>query len=74
MSYDEVLLETEEKMEKAIEIFSNELRGIRSGRATPGLVENIRVDYYGTPTPLKHIANISIPESRLLVIKPFDKN
>ena len=74
MSYDEVLLETEEKMEKAIEIFSNELRGIRSGRATPGLVENIRVDYYGTPTPLKHIANISIPEARLLVIKPFDKS
>lgn len=72
MSYEEVLLEAEEKMEKAQSVFSDELRGIRSGRATPGLVDGIRVEYYGSPTPLKQLANISIPEPRLLVIKPFD--
>ena len=73
-SFEDVALETEEKMEKALEILKNELRGIRSGRATSGLVDNIRVDYYGSPTPLKQIANISVPEPRLLVIKPFDSS
>ena len=72
MSVQEVLKETEDKMKKALEIFSDELKGIRSGRATPGLVENIRAEYYGSPTPLKQIANISAPEARLLVIRPFD--
>lgn len=72
MSYEEILLETEEKMEKATAIFSDELKGIRTGRATPGLVENIRVDYYGSPTPLKQISSISVPEARMLVVKPFD--
>ena len=71
-SFEDVILETEEKMEKALDVFKNELRGIRSGRATSGLVDNIRVEYYGSPTPLKQIANISVPEPRLLVIKPFD--
>jgi len=46
--------------------------GIRTGRASPGLVENIRVDYYGSPTPLQHMANVSIPEPRMIMIKPFD--
>ena len=72
MSYDEILLEAEEKMDKAVKVFSEELKGIRTGRATPGLVENIRVEYYGAPTPLKQIANISVPEAQLIVIKPFD--
>lgn len=72
MSFDDVLLDTEDKMDKAIDVFSNEARGIRTGRATPGLIENVRVEYYGSPTPLKQIATISVPEARLLVIKPFD--
>ena len=70
--YEEILLETEERMEKAVEHLVTEFRGIRSGRATPGLVENIRVDYYGTMTPLSQMAQVSVPEARVLVIKPFD--
>ena len=70
--YDEILLDTEERMEKAVEYLITEFRGIRSGRATPGLVENIRVDYYGSMQPLKATASIAIPEPRLIVIKPFD--
>ncbi len=74
MTYDEIVEETEEKMAKSVENFGNELRGIRTGRATSGLVENIRVEYYGTLTPLKQIANISIPEARQIVIRPFDNS
>jgi len=59
-------------MQKAIEVMNNEFRGIRTGRASPALVENIKVDYYGSPTPLKQIANISVPEPRSIIIKPFD--
>lgn len=69
---NEMLVEVEEKMEKAVEVYATEVRGIRTGRATPGLVENVRVDYYGSPTPLKQIASISVPEPRLIVIKAFD--
>lgn len=72
MTTQELLKDVEEKMEKAVAVFTNEVKGIRTGRATPGLVENIRVEYYGSPTPLKQIASISVPEPRLLVIKPFD--
>lgn len=72
MSFQEVLDTTEEKMSKAVEVFSNELKGIRTGRATPGLVDNIRADYHGSPSPLKQIAAISVPEARVIVIKPFD--
>ena len=72
MSYDEVLLDAEERMEKCVEHLTGDYRGIKSGRATPGLVEGIRVDYYGSPTPLKQLANIGAPEPALLVIKPFD--
>jgi ribosome recycling factor len=70
--YDEILLDTDDRMEKAVEHLVTEYRGIRSGRATPGLVENIRVEYYGSMQPLKATANIAIPEPRLIVIKPFD--
>ncbi|MBI4605870.1 MAG: ribosome recycling factor [Planctomycetes bacterium] len=72
MDYDTIVLETEERMETALEVFKEKLRGMRTGRANPGLVENVRVDYYGSPTPLKQIANIGAPEADLLVIKPFD--
>ena len=72
MDRDTLLLETDERMEKAIEVLIDKYRGMRTGRANPGLVENVRIDYYGTPTPLKQIANIAAPEADLLVIKPFD--
>ncbi len=72
MPVDDILLEAQDKMEKALEVLINELKGIRTGRATPGLVENVRVEYYGSPTPLKAIAGISAPDPRLLIIKPFD--
>lgn len=70
--YDDIQLEAEDRMDKAVEHLTTEFRGIRSGRATPGLVENIRVDYYGSMQPLKGAAAIAIPEPRMIVIKPFD--
>jgi ribosome recycling factor len=59
-------------MEKAVEFLHDELRAFRSGRASPGLVENLKVDYYGTATPIRSLATISAPEADMLVIKPFD--
>ena len=72
MDQDEILLDAEERMEIAVEIYQSQLQGLRTGRATPGLVDSIRVDYYGSPTPLKQIANISAPEPQQIVIRPFD--
>lgn len=69
---EEVILDAEERMTKALDHLREEMRGMRTGRAHPGLVESIRIDYYGTPTPLKQLANISVPEPDQLVIKPFD--
>jgi ribosome recycling factor len=59
-------------MEKAAQVFGTNLRGIRTGMASAGLVENIRVDYYGSPTPLRQLAQIAIPDPQLIVIKPYD--
>ena len=70
--YDDILLDTEDKMEKAVAHVVTEFNHIRTGRATPGLVDGVKVDYYGAPTPLKQLATISVPEARLIVIKPFD--
>ena len=72
MPTDDILLECEEKMEKAVEFFRKELRGIRTGRASAGLVEHIRVEYYGSPTELRQLASIAVPEPDMIVIKPFD--
>ncbi len=72
MDQDEILLDAEERMEKAVQVFQGQLQGLRTGRATPGLVDSIRVDYYGSPTPLKQMANISVPEPQQIVIRPFD--
>jgi len=72
MDYDTIILESAEKMEHCVEHFQGELRGVRSGRATPGLVDSIKVEYYGTPTPLGQMSQISVPEPRMIVIKPFD--
>ena len=71
MPIDDILFDAEEHMEKAVEHLRHELRGIRTGRASPALVEHVMVEYYGTATPLKSIASISIPESNQLLIKPF---
>jgi len=68
-----VLDDTGEKMAKAVEHTSVELSTIRTGRASPALVEKLKVEYYGTPTPLQQIAGIGTPEPRLLVISPYDK-
>lgn len=72
MPVDDILLECEEHMEKAFDHLQQELRGIRTGRASPGLVEHIKVDYYGTPTDLRNIAAINIPEATQILIKPFN--
>ena len=71
---DDVMREAEDKMRKAVSVNLEELSSIRSGRATPALLSKIMVDYYGTQTPLNQIANMSVPEPRLLVISPYDKN
>jgi ribosome recycling factor len=71
MPADDILLDCEEAMEKAVEHLKHELRGIRTGRASPAMVENVKVDYYGSPTDLKSIASISVPEATQLLIKPF---
>ncbi len=72
MEPDEILLDAEDRMKKAADNFLHGLSGLRTGRATPGLVDSIRVDYYGSPTPLKQIATISVPEPQQIVIKPYD--
>lgn len=69
---DNVRLETKNKMDKTVEFLSQELSGLRTGKAHPSLVDTITVDYYGTPTRLRDIANISTPEPRLIVVNPFD--
>ena len=71
---DETVLDAEERMSKALDFMRDECRGMRTGRAHPGLVETIRVDYYGTATPIKDMASISVPEADQIVIKPFDAN
>ena len=67
------LAELKENMDKAIAFLQNEYLSIRTGRAHPGLVSDIKVDYYGTPTPIKQLANVTVPESRSLQVAPFDK-
>jgi ribosome recycling factor len=71
---DGVFREVEDKMSKAVSVNKEELGSIRSGRATPNLLNKITVDYYGSQVPLNTIANMSVPEARLLVISPYDKN
>jgi ribosome recycling factor len=72
MSSTEIQTETKRKMEKSLEIMKDELKSIRTGRATPGLVENIKVSCYGSLTPLKQLANIIAPEAQLIIISPYD--
>ncbi|NQT19079.1 MAG: ribosome recycling factor [Planctomycetes bacterium] len=72
MPYDDILLDTEERMEKAVNALKTQFRTLRSGRANSGIVENVKVDAYGVPTGLKQIATISVPEPRQILIRPFD--
>jgi len=69
-----IIKDTQEKMDKALDAMVREFSTIRTGRAAPALVDGIHVDYYGTSTPLKQLANISTPEPRLLIIQPWDAN
>lgn len=71
-SIDDILLEADDKMSKAVDFLQGEFNGLRTGKASPSLVENVQVDYYGTATRLRDLANISTPEPRLIVINPFD--
>src|ERR1700742_464928 len=71
MPLDDILFDFEEALEKSIEHLRHELRSVRTGRAPPALVEHIKVDYYGSPTDLRSIASISVPEATQLLIKPF---
>ena len=71
-SVEEVLLDCEDKMEKSIAFLHEQFSGIRTGKASPALVENVQIPYYGTPTRLRELANISTPEPRLIVINAYD--
>jgi ribosome recycling factor len=73
MSIEEISFEAEERMEKSLTLLNEQLRGVRTGRANVGLVDSIRVEYYGSPTPLKQMANISTPEPQQILIRPFDQ-
>jgi ribosome recycling factor len=70
---DDVFNDAKDRMTKAVEALRRELATIRTGRAHPGLVENLRVDYYGVPTPLNQLATIGVPDPRLLTIQPWDR-
>lgn len=72
MSADEILLDAEDRMDKAIQVLKNALSGIRTGRANPGLVDSLRVEVYGSPTPIKQLASIGAPEATQIVIRPYD--
>ena len=73
VTVQEVLTETAPRMEKSVDSLGRDLNSIRTGRATPALVENLTVDYYSVPTPLNQLASISVPEPRVLMIQPWDK-
>ncbi len=68
MNYDEII----ERMEKTLNVFENNLSEIRAGRANPAILNKIKIDYYGVPTPISQVAGISVPEARLIVIQPWD--
>lgn len=68
MNYDEII----NKMEKTVNVYANNLAEIRAGRANPAILNKIKIDYYGVPTPISQVAGISVPEARLIVIQPWD--
>ncbi len=70
----DILADARERMEKTIDALQNDLRAIRTGRASPALVEKLMVEYYGVPTPLIQLAGVTVPEPRMLMIRPWDRN
>jgi len=74
MSADDILLNAEDRMEKAISVLKATLAGIRTGRANPGLVDSLRVEVYGSATPIKQLASVGAPEPTQIVIRPYDPN
>jgi ribosome recycling factor len=71
---DDILKTAEHKMSRAVEIFGHDLQGVRTGRASPALLDRIQVDYYGSPTPVSNVANISAPEPRMVIVQPWDRS
>lgn len=74
MTAEATLKEADHKMERAVEVTREEFSGVRTGRATPAILNRVMVDYYGTSTPMNQLASFSVPEPRLLVIQPYDRN
>lgn len=74
MAVKEIFLAHEDKMKKTIDALRREFASIRTGRATPALLDKITVDYYGTPSPINQVANISVPEPRMIMIQPWERN
>ena len=72
MSAEDILFDAEERMEKAVEVLRSSLSGIRTGRANPGLVDTLRAEVYGSPTPIKQVASVGAPEPTQIVIRPYD--
>jgi ribosome recycling factor len=70
----QVLRSADEKMKKAVAVAHDDLNRLRTGRASPALVENIEIDYYGNPTPLNQLASINVPEPKMLIVQPYDKS
>jgi ribosome recycling factor len=70
---DDALLDATDRMEKTLDALQRDLATVRTGRASPALVEHLKIDYYGSPTPLNQLATISTPEARLIVIQPWDR-
>ena len=71
---DDVLKSAEHKMGRAVEVLGQDLQSVRTGRATPTLLDRIQVDYYGAPTPIHGVANISVPDPHLVVVQPWDRS
>jgi ribosome recycling factor len=71
---DEILLEAEEKMEKAVAVAKDDFAGIRTGRVTPAMFNKITAEYYGTPTPINQLASFTLPEPRMVIVQVFDKS
>jgi ribosome recycling factor len=74
MTSDEILFDSEERMEKAVNVFRDDLRGLRTGRASPGMLDSLRIEYYGSLTPVKQLAQVSTPDPQQIVIRPFDQS
>jgi ribosome recycling factor len=74
MTAESTLKDADHKMKRAVEVTREEFSGVRTGRATPAILNRVTVDYYGTPTPMNQLASFSVPEPRLLMIQPYDRN